>query len=628
MTASAASTATPDLLTALANKATHLRIDSVKATTEAGSGHPSSCCSAADIVAVLFFSVMRYDPKNPKLPNSDRFVLSKGHAAPLLYAAWAEAGLFPKSELLKLRTLGSDLEGHPTPRLSFVDMATGSLGQGLPAGVGLAFNAKSIDKTDYRTYVLMGDGESAEGSVWEAAEVARHTALDNLCAIVDVNRLGQSDPTMLQHDMEAYRARWAGFGWHAIVVDGHDVGALVAAFAEAARTKGRPTVLLAKTFKGRGISFMENHPDWHGKPLKKGEETQKALDELTRQLKPSSTELQIPVPTAIKATAPAKGTMAPPPYKLGDSAATREAFGAALLALGEANPQVVALDADVKNSTYSDKFGKRFPDRFLENFIAEQNMVGAAAGIAACGKIPFVATFAAFFTRAYDFIRMAAISQSNIKLVGTHVGVSIGEDGPSQMGLEDLAMMSAQPGVTVLYPSDALSMYKLVEVAASHKGIVYLRAGRPKTAVIYGADETFRIGGSKVVRQSAADQLTIVAAGVTLFEALKAHDQLKAAGITTRVVDLYSIVPVDRATLLDCARATGGRFLTVEDHYAHGGIGDAVLSALASEGVRVHKLAVREIPRSGKPDELVDHFGIGVRSIVEAAKEIAKTASR
>ena len=628
MTASAASTATPDLLTALANKATHLRMDSVKATTEAGSGHPSSCCSAADIVAVLFFSVMRYDPKNPKLPNSDRFVLSKGHAAPLLYAARAEAGLFPKSELLKLRTLGSDLEGHPTPRLSFVDMATGSLGQGLPAGVGLAFNAKSIDKTDYRTYVLMGDGESVEGSVWEAAEVARHAALDNLCAIVDVNRLGQSDPTMLQHDMEAYRARWAGFGWHAIVVDGHDIGALVAAFEEAARTKGRPTVLLAKTFKGRGISFMENHPEWHGKPMKKGEETQKALDELTRQLKPGSTQPQIPMPTAVKAAAPAKGTMAPPPYKLGDSAATREAFGAALLALGEANSQVVALDADVKNSTYSDKFGKRFPDRFLENFIAEQNMLGAAAGIAACGKIPFVATFAAFFTRAYDFIRMAAISQSNIKLVGTHVGVSIGEDGPSQMGLEDLAMMSAQPGVTVLYPSDALSMYKLVEAAAAHKGMVYLRAGRPKTPVIYGVDEQFRIGGSKVVRQSAADQLTIVAAGVTLFEALKAHDQLKAAGITTRVVDLYSIVPVDRATLLDCARATGGRFLTVEDHYAHGGIGDAVLSALASEGVRVHKLAVREIPRSGKPDELVDHFGIGVRSIVEAAKEIVKTASR
>jgi len=458
-----ASTATPELLTALANKATTLRIESVKATSEAGSGHPSSCCSAADIVAVLFFSVMRYDPKNPKLPNSDRFVLSKGHAAPLLYAAWAEAGLFPKSELLKLRTLGSDLEGHPTPRLSFVDMATGSLGQGLPAGVGLAFNAKSIDKTDYRTYVLMGDGESVEGSVWEAAEVARQAGLDNLCAIVDVNRLGQSDPTMLQHDMEAYRARWSGFGWHAIVVDGHDIAAILAAFEEAARTKGRPTVLLAKTFKGRGISFIENHPDWHGKPLKKGEETQKAVDELTRQLKSVSVEPQIKAPTAVKPSAPTKGPMAPAPYKVGDSAAAREAFGAALLALGEANSQVVALDADVKNSTYTDKFGKRFPDRFLENFIAEQNMLGAAAGVAACGKIPFVATFAAFFTRAYDFIRMAAISQSNMKLVGTHVGVSIGEDGPSQMGLEDLAMMSAQPGVTVLYPSDAMSMYKLVD---------------------------------------------------------------------------------------------------------------------------------------------------------------------
>ncbi|MDL1889938.1 transketolase [Nitrospirales bacterium NOB] len=618
------SPATPELLTALADKAAQLRIDSVKATSEAGSGHPSSCCSSADIAAALFFSVMRYDPHNPKLPNSDRFVLSKGHAAPLLYAAWAEAGLFPASDLLKLRTLGSDLEGHPTPRLPFVDMATGSLGQGLPAGVGLAFNAKSIDKTDYRTYVLMGDGEDVEGSVWEAAEVARHAGLDNLCAIVDVNRLGQSDPTMLQHDMEAYRARWSGFGWHAIVVDGHDIAALLSAFDEASRTKGRPTVLLAKTFKGRGISFMENHPEWHGKPIKKGEDEQKALDELAKQRKPGAVALQVAKPTSVKAAAPSAGTMAPPPYKVGESVATREAFGAALLALGEANPSVVALDADVKNSTYSDKFGKRFPDRFLENFIAEQNMLGAAAGIAACGKIPFVATFAAFFTRAYDFIRMAAISQSNVKLVGTHVGVSIGEDGPSQMGLEDLAMMSAQPGMTVLYPSDGVSMYKLVEIAAAHKGMVYLRAGRPKTPVLYNGDEPFRVGGSKVLRQSASDRLTIVAAGVTLFEALKAHDQLKVAGFATRVVDLYSIVPVDRATLLECARATDGRFLTVEDHYAHGGLGDTVLSALASEGVRVRKLAVREIPRSGKPEELIDHFGIGVRSIVEAAKEILR----
>lgn len=618
------STASPELLTALQNKATQLRIESVRATSEAGSGHPSSCCSAADIVATLFFSVMRFDPKNPKAANSDRFVLSKGHAAPLLYAAWAEAGLFPKSELLKLRTLTSDLEGHPTPRLSFVDMATGSLGQGLPVGIGIALNAKFVDKLDHRTYVLMGDGESVEGSVWEAAEVARHHGLDNLCAIVDVNRLGQSDPTMLQHDMEAYRSRWSGFGWHAIVVDGHDLSALVNAFQEAANTKGKPTVLLAKTFKGRGISFMENHPNWHGKPVPKGEETQKAIDELTKQLKPSSTSLSIQKPAPSAPGSTAISTLAPSPYKLGDSAATREAFGVALEALGAANPLVVGLDADVKNSTYTDKFGKKFPNRFFENFIAEQNMLGAAAGLAACGKIPFVATFAAFYTRAYDFIRMAAISQSNIKLVGTHVGVSIGEDGPSQMGLEDIAMMAAQPGVVVLYPSDGTSTYRLVEVAANHKGMVYLRAGRPKSPILYGPEERFQIGGSKVLRQSASDILTIVAAGVTLFEALKAYDQLNASGVAVRVVDLYSVSPIDRATLIDCARATHSRILTVEDHYAHGGLGDAVLSAVGAEGIKVHKLAVRAIPHSGKPDELVDHFGIGTRSIVETAKQIIK----
>jgi len=620
----ASSAVSSDTLNALHNKATQLRIESVRATTEAGSGHPSSCCSAADIVAALFFSVMRYDPKNPKAPNSDRFVLSKGHAAPLLYAAWAEAGLFPKSELLKLRTLTSDLEGHPTPRLSFVDMATGSLGQGLPVGIGIALNAKFVDKLDHRTYVLMGDGESVEGSVWEAAEVARHHGLDNLCAIVDVNRLGQSDPTMLQHDMESYRSRWAGFGWQALVVDGHDLSALLAAFDTAAGTKGKPTVLLAKTFKGKGISFMENHPSWHGKPVPKGEETQKAIDELTKQLKPTSTAISFK-----KLSTPAQGPssispLPPSPYKVGDTAATREAFGNALEALGAVNPLVVALDADVKNSTYTDKFGKKFPNRFFESFIAEQNMLGAAAGLAACGKIPFVATFAAFFTRAYDFIRMAAISGSNIKLVGTHVGVSIGEDGPSQMGLEDIAMMAAQPGVTVLYPSDATCTYRLVEMAATHKGMVYIRAGRPKSPVLYGPEETFHIGGSKVIRQSASDVLTIVAAGVTLFEALKAYDTLKAAGVSVRIVDLYSIVPIDRTTLLDSARATQGRILTVEDHYAHGGLGDAVLSAVGPEGFKVHKLAVRTIPHSGKPDELVDHFGIGARSIVEAAKQITK----
>ncbi|TAJ07185.1 MAG: transketolase [Nitrospirae bacterium] len=617
-----ATTMPETLIAALSNKAAHLRIESVRATSEAGSGHPSSCCSAADIVATLFFSVMRYDPKQPRQLSNDRFVLSKGHAAPLLYAAWAEAGLVNKQDLLKLRTLTSDLEGHPTPRLPFVDVATGSLGQGLSAGIGMALNAKRLDRSGARIYVLMGDGESVEGSVWESVELGRQFALDNLCAIVDVNRLGQSDPTMLQHNMEAYRSRWAGFGWHAIVVDGHDIPALLAAFDEAARTTGKPTVLLAKTFKGKGISFVEDKMDWHGKALKKGEESQKAIDELTKQLKPGVAEPAIKKPAAsVNGSKPAKA-MAPPSYKSTDSVATREAFGAALAALGEANPLVVGLDADVKNSTYTDKFGKQFPDRFFENFIAEQNMVGAAMGLAACGKIPFSATFACFLTRAYDFIRVAAISHSNIKLVGTHAGVSIGEDGPSQMGLEDIAMMAAQPGVVVLYPSDAVCTYRMIEAAAAHQGPVYIRTGRPKAPILYGNDEVFAIGGSKVLRQSQSDKLTIVAAGVTLFEALKAHDQLKAAGIAVRVVDLYSIAPIDRTTLLNCAKATQNRILTVEDHYLHGGLGDAVLGAVGSEGVRVRKLAVLEIPHSGKPDELIDHFGIGARSIVEAAKQM------
>lgn len=610
------------LLTVLQNKATELRIDSVRATSEAGSGHPTSCTSAADIVATLFFSVMRYDLKNPKHPANDRFILSKGHAAPLLYAAWAEAGLFDKKELLRLRTLDSDLEGHPTPRLPFVDVATGSLGQGLSAGVGMALNAKRVDRSPARIYVLMGDGESAEGSVWEAAEIGRHYGLDNLCAIIDVNRQGQSDPTMLQHDMDAYRARWTGFGWHAIVVDGHDIATLLAAFQEAAFTKGKPTIVLARTLKGKGLAGIEDQPDWHGKPLKKGEQADKAIDALTRQLRQTPAQPHIERPEAWTSATKTAKPMAPPNYKPGESVATREAFGTALAALGEANPLVVALDADVKNSTFTDKFGKQFPDRFFENFIAEQNMVGASAGLAACGKIPFAATFACFLTRAYDFIRMAAISQNNIKLMGSHVGVSIGEDGPSQMGLEDIAMMGAQPGMVVLYPSDAVSTHRLVELMAAHQGPVYLRTGRPKTPILYTNAERFTIGGSKVLRQSASDRLTIVAAGITVFESLKAYDQLKTQGLAVRVVDLYSIVPIDRAGLIEHARATQGRLLTVEDHYAHGGLGDAVLSAVAEEGFRVHKMAVREIPHSGKPEELVDRYGIGARAIVDTVKRM------
>jgi len=617
---------TTDLVTSLKNKATRLRILSVQATTAAGSGHPTSCLSAADIMATLFFSVMRYDPKNPKNPHNDRFVLSKGHAAPILYAAWAEAGAFKTEDLLSLRTLDSDLEGHPTPRLKFVDVATGSLGQGLPAGIGIALNAQALDHSTYRTYVLMGDGESVEGSNWEAAELARHYQLDNLCGIIDINRLGQSDPTLLQHDIDAYRARWSAFGWNALPVDGHNIPGLLKAFEEAAKTKGRPTMILARTLKGKGVSFVEDKMDWHGKAFKKGEEVEKALAELKAAILPDGEAPEIHPPgLALNKTRLATKPIAPPDYKPTDSIATREAFGAALAKLGEANPLVVVLDADVKNSTYTDKFLKQFPDRFFETFIAEQNMVGTAVGLASQGKIPFVATFACFFTRAYDFIRMAAISHSNIKLMGSHVGVSIGEDGPSQMGLEDLAMMLAQPGVVVLYPSDAVCTHRLTALAAEYQGMVYIRTGRPKTPILYKNDEQFTIGGSKVLRQSSGDRLTVVGGGVTVFEALKAHDELAKQGIPIRVVDLYSIKPLDRETLLSCARATRNTILTVEDHYKHGGLGDAVLSAVGSEGIKVHKMAVTEIPHSGKPEELLDRYGISANDIVAKVRSLASS---
>ncbi len=608
----------PDQLRQLSDQ---LRIHSIRATTQAGSGHPSSCCSAADIVATLFFSVMRFDPKNPRNPDNDRFVLSKGHAAPLLYAAWAEAGLFEPKQLLELRTLESDLEGHPTPRLPFVDMATGSLGQGLSVGVGIALNNKYLDKSPARTYVVLGDGESVEGSVWEAADIARHFRLDNLCAIIDINRLGQSDPTMLEHDLEAYQARWKGFGWHTISLDGHDHSQLLDAFDSAAQTQHVPTMILAKTFKGKGIPLAEDSPSWHGKPLNQ-EQAEEAIAHISQSLTKKTESISIASPQSVPRSTPQITSLPGPSYAKGDKVATREAFGTGLAELGAVNPLVVGLDADVKNSTFTDKFGKRFPERFFENFIAEQNMVGAAAGLAACGKIPFAATFACFLTRAYDFIRMAAISQSNIKLMGSHVGVSIGEDGPSQMGLEDLAMMAAQPGVTVLYPSDGISAYKLVEAMANHRGMVYMRTSRPKTPILYGPEETFHIGGSKVLKHNPQDRLTIVAAGITVFEALEAYDVLQKEGISVRIIDLYSVTPIDTATLQEAAKATNHRLLTVEDHYLHGGIGDAVLSALSNEGVRVHKMGIQQIPHSGKPNQLVDHYGISARCIVEQVKQL------
>ena len=603
-----------ELLKGIANQ---LRIHSIEATTAAGSGHPTSCCSAADLVAVLFFGQMRYDAKNPHFYNNDRFILSKGHAAPLLYAAWAENGFVPIPELLKLRQFGNDLEGHPTPRLAFADVATGSLGQGLGVGVGMA-RAARFDKLDYNTYVLLGDGEIAEGAVWEAASLAGYYKLNNLIAIVDANRLGQSEATAFGHDIGVYRDRFKAFGWRVEEIDGHDIEE-IAEVLSGVGLDDKPLAIIAKTYKGAGVSFLQDKDGWHGKPLNK-EEAAKAIAELQPSAK-SGLGVEIPAPSKLPAPANAVPASYPPiNYTLGDKIATREAYGAALARIGEADLRVVALDGDTKNSTFADKFFKKFPERSTECFIAEQNMVSVATGLGTRGKVPFASTFAAFFTRAYDQIRVAGISQSNLKLVGSHVGVSIGEDGPSQMALEDLAMMRAIVGSTVLYPSDAVSTEKLLEQMALGKGVYFLRTSRPKTPVIYGNDEKFPIGGAKVLREG--DKVTIVSAGVTLFEALKAADTLKADGIKVTVIDAYSIKPLGKDVILAAAKKTGNTVITVEDHYSEGGLGDAVAGELSAEGVKVHKLAVVGIPRSGKAEELLAHFGIDAAAIVKKVKSL------
>jgi transketolase len=609
-------TALIENLSAIANQ---LRIHSIAATTAAGSGHPTSCCSAADIVAALFFGHMRYDPKNPHFYNNDRFILSKGHAAPLLYAAWAEAGLFPATELLKLRVLGNDLEGHPTPRLSFADVATGSLGQGLGVGVGMALCAR-LDQLDFRTYVLMGDGECAEGSVWEAASLAGVYKLSNLVAIVDVNRLGQSQATAFGHDLKVYADRFKAFGWRVKIVDGQNMEEIVKALA-AAKKGDQPLAIIAKTLKGAGISFIQDKDGWHGKALSK-DEAAMAIAELQPKAK---TGLGVPIPKPSQLEAPKNefSTNYPPlNYKLGDKVATREAYGVALARIGEVDTRIVALDGDTKNSTYADKFMKKFPARFTECFIAEQNMVGVATGFSTRGKTPFVSTFAAFFARAFDQIRMAGISLANLKLVGSHVGVSIGEDGGSQMGLEDIAIMRAVAGSTVLYPSDAVCAEKLVEQMAQHRGVAFLRTSRPKTPVIYNNDESFPIGGAKVLRQKAGDKITVVGAGVTLFEALKAADTLAREGIGITVIDAYSVKPIGADVIRAAAQKTNNLVLTVEDHYPEGGLGDAVAGSLSKDGIKVHKLAIFELPRSGKPEELMAKYGIDAAAIVQKVKSI------
>ena len=603
-----------ELLKGIANQ---LRIHSIEATTAAGSGHPTSCCSAADIAAALFFGHMKYDPKNPHYYNNDRFILSKGHAAPLLYAVWAENGFVPIPELLNLRKFTSDLEGHPTPRLAFADVATGSLGQGLGVGVGMALAARQ-DKLDFNTYVLCGDGEIAEGAVWEAASLAGYYKLNNLIAIVDANRLGQSEATAFGHNINVYRDRFKAFGWRVEEIDGHDIEEIIEVLGGIG-LDDKPLAIVAKTYKGAGVSFLQDKEGWHGKPLNK-EEAAKAIAELQPSAK-SGLGVTIPAPAQLPAPNLAAPASYPPiNYKMGDQIATREAYGSALSRIGEADPRVMALDGDTKNSTFAEKFFKQFPERSIECFIAEQNLVAVSVGVATRGHVPFASTFATFFTRAADHIRVAGISQSNIKLVGSHVGISIGEDGPSQMALEDLALMRAVVGSTVLYPADAVATEKLMEQMALHKGVCFLRTGRPKTPVIYNNDEQFPIGGAKVLRTG--DKVTVVAAGVTLFEALKAADQLAAAGIQITVVDAYSIKPLGRADILAAAHKTHNTVITVEDHYAEGGLGDAVAGELSSEGIKVHKLAVNGIPRSGHAAELMAAFGIDAAAIVKKVKSL------
>ena len=588
--------------------AQRLRRDCLESTAEAGSGHPTSCMSAAELVSVLFFDEMRFDPRDPSGRDQDVFVLSKGHAAPVLWAVLKEAGGID-DDLETLRRFDSRLEGHPTPRVPWVRVATGSLGQGLCAGVGMAW-ARKLDRSEGRVYALLGDGEAAEGSVWEAAEFASFYALDNVCAIFDVNRLGQSGPTMYEHHLEPYLSRLRGFGWEAVGVDGHDVKAVREAYARARATKGKPFGIVARTFKGKGVSFLENKDGWHGKAVKKGEELNKALAEL------GDTSVTIKVEPRRYAPSRAPSPSEPrvsPAYELGQEVATREAYGSALAALARTAPQVVALDGDVKNSTFSEKFKEAAPERFVEAYIAEQNMVGAALGMSTEGKVPFASTFACFLTRAYDFIRMAVYSRpSHLVLCGSHAGISIGEDGPSQMALEDLAMMRALPGTTVLYPSDAVSGLpgRPEGLRTAWRVLLGLRNG-----------EAFPVGGSKTLRSSAKDRVTIVAAGVTVAEALKAHEALGKDGIAARVIDLYSVKPVDEATLRKAAEETRG-IVTVEDHSASGGIGDAVAAAVAGR-TRVEILGVRDIPRSGKPEELMKAYGISAESIIEAAKRLA-----
>jgi transketolase len=603
--------------------AQQLRVDSIRCTTKAGSGHPTSSMSAADLMAVLLRSYLRYDFDNSQNSNNDHLIFSKGHASPLLYSLYKAAGAISDEELLSLRTFGSRLEGHPTPALPWVDVATGSLGQGLPIGVGIALAGKYLDKRPYHVWVLLGDSEMAEGSIWEAFDHASHYQLNNLIAILDVNRLGQRGETMLGWNTRAYADRARAFGWQAIEIDGHNLEEIDTAYGQAISSQANvPTLIVARTIKGKGVASLEDKGGWHGKALPH-DDAQKAVQELGGE-RYMVVQVQKPAPAA-PLSRPAPQPLQLPSYAVGSSVATRKAYGEALKALGAGWADVVALDGEVSNSTFAEVFAHAFPDRYFEMYISEQQMVAAAVGLGVRGYLPFASTFAAFLTRAYDFIRMAAISHANIRLCGSHAGVSIGEDGPSQMALEDLAMLRAVHGSTVLYPCDANQTAKLVAEMANVKGISYLRTTREKTPIIYAPSDLFPIGGSKVLRRSERDEVTIIAAGITLHEALKAYDQLQSEGISARVIDAYSVKPLDKVTIVEAARASYGRVIVAEDHWSEGGLGDAVLEVLANEGLpklHVMKLAVRTMPGSGKPDELMDAAGISARSIIIAARAL------
>lgn len=604
----------------LEDKANILRLHSVRSTSKAGSGHPTSCLSAAEIVATLFFKEMKIDPRNLDHIDNDEFILSKGHAAPVLYAALAEIGTLPMEKLLTLREFTSELEGHPVPRVKGIRVGTGSLGQGLAIGLGMAY-AKKLRNMSCRVYVLVGDGEMAEGSVWESINFAGKLGLSNLTAILDMNRLGQSGPTMYQWDAEAYAQRVRAFDWNVQVCDGHNVKEIIKAFADAKKS-GKPTFIVARTVKGKGVSFIENIEGKHGTALGQ-DELKKAEAEIVPRIK--NTDMK-PV-NFIKATVSAKRKQAKysvrTDYKLGQEVATRVAYGKALEKLGEQNENMVVMDGDVQNSTFTINFFQKYPSRSLQCYIAEQNMVGIAVGLQTQGFDVFLSSFACFLTRAYDQLRMASYSRANLKVAGSHAGVSIGEDGPSQMGLEDIALFRVLMNSIVLYPSDAVSSEKLTCLMAEYDGISYLRTTRPRTPVIYGNDEKFHIGGSKTLRQGRLDDATIVAAGVTVHEALKAHEALKMEGIATRVIDCYSVKPLDKVTLDNAFKETGS-IITVEDHYVEGGLGEAA----ASLGLKPHILAVRKMPHSGRPEELLAEQGIDAQGIARKVKQVLGPRSK